>query len=160
MADGSAPLVSTRPTLRIDGQDYPLISDNINLMLMRERAGGLSSLEVQVIDWLSPPGGQAGYGATSGSPLKLGAKLKVYMGPTGSPQEIFDGMITAIEGEVGPDAPPAFTILAEDGLWKARRSRKSATFESMSPADVAKKIASANGLTPQVGDGLDQPVRT
>jgi phage protein D len=127
---------------------------------MRERAGGLSSLEVQVTDWLSPPGGPPGYGATSGSPLKLGAKIKVYMGPTTGPQEIFDGMITAIEGEVGPDAPPSFTILAEDGLWKARRSRKSATFENMSPADVVKKLASANGLTPQVGDGLDQPVRT
>ena len=160
MADGSASIVSTRPTLRIDGQDYPLISANITLMLMREQTGGLSSLEVQVTDWLSPPGGQPGYGATSGSPLKLGAKIKAYVGPTNSPQEIFDGMITAIEGEVGPEAPPAFTILAEDGLWKARRSRKSATFESMSPADVAKKIASANGLTPQVGDGLDQPVRT
>jgi phage protein D len=160
MADGSAPIVSTRPTLRIDGQDFPLISANINLMLMREQAGGLSSLEVQVTDWLSPPGGQAGYGATSGSPLKLGAKIKVYAGATTTPQEIFDGMITAIEGEVGPDAPPSFTILAEDGLWKARRSRKSATFESMSPADVVKKVAQANGLTAQVGDGLDQPVRT
>jgi phage protein D len=161
MADGSATtLHSSRPTLRIDGQEYPLVSANINLMLMRERAGGLSSLEVQVTDWLSPPGGPAGYGATSGSPLKLGAKIKVYSGPDSNPQEIFDGMVTAIEGEVGPDAPPSFTVLAEDGLWKARRSRKSATFESMSPADVVKKVAQANGLTPQVGDGLDQPVRT
>jgi uncharacterized protein len=161
MADGSsAPLISTRPTLRIDGQDYPLISANINLLMMREQTGGLSNLEVQVTDWLSPPGGAAGYGATSGSPLKLGAKIKVYCGPTNAPQEIFDGMVTAIEGEVGPGAPPSFTILAEDGLWKARRSRKSRTFDAMSPADVVKKVAADNGLTPQVGDGLDQPVRT
>ncbi len=160
MADGDVSFVSARPTVRIDGQDYPLISANIGRMLMREQAGGLSSLELSVTDWLSPPDGPAGYGATSGSPLKLGAKIKLYSGPASAPQEIFDGTVTAIEGEVGPDTPPIFTILAEDRLWKARRTRKCRTLENMSPADVVKKIAADCGLTPQVGDGLDQPVRT
>src|SRR5262249_45544987 len=138
MADGDITLVSARPTVRIDGQDYPLISANIDRMLVREQTGGLSTPELRAAHWLLPPGGPAGYGATSGSPLKLGAKLKLYSGPASAPQEIFDGMVTAIEGEVSPDAPPSFTILAEDGLWKARRTRKSRTLDSMSPADVAK----------------------
>ncbi len=160
MADGDFKILSATPTLRVDGQDYPLLSPNISRLSMRERQGGLSSLDLTLVDWLSPADGPAGYGATAGSPLKLGAKIKVYAGETTGPQEIFDGMITGIEGESGPDGPPAFTVLAEDGLWKARRTRKSRTFVDSSPADIVRAVAGEIGMTPEVRDGLDQPVRT
>lgn len=159
MADGSVQLVSARPTIRVGEQAFPLLSANITRMRMTEAAGGLSSIEITFTDWLSHPDGTAGYGATSGSPLKLGAKIKVYAGATSQPQEIFSGMITAIEGEVGGSSPPTFTILAEDGLWKARKTRRTRTFEDAAPADIARRIAQDHGLTPEIRDGLDQPVR-
>jgi len=160
VADGNVQFFSATPTVRIDGQAYPLLPPNISRMRMRETSGGLSSLELCVVDWLSPEGGSAGYGATRNSPLKLGAKIKLYTGAASQPQEIFDGTITAIEGEAGPDGPPTFTVLAEDALWKARRARNSRTFEASSPADLVRRIASDHGLTPEVRDGLDQPIRT
>lgn len=160
MADGDIRLVSARPTIRVDGQEFPLLSSNIVRMRMREAAGGMSSLELCFVDWLSQEDGGASYGATSGSPLKLGARIKLYAGEALGPQEIFDGLITALEGEAGTDGPPTFTILAEDPLWKARRARKSRTFEDMSPADLVSRIAGDHGLTPKARDGLDQPVRT
>jgi len=160
MADGDVRLITARPTIRIAGVDYPLLSANIERMAMREGPGGLSSLELTFTDWLSQPDGTAGYGATGGSPLKLGAQIKVFAGETTGPQTIFEGMITAIEGEAGVTSPPSFTILAEDALWKARRLRKSRTFDNASPADLVRAIASDCGLTPDVRDGLDKPSRT
>jgi phage protein D len=162
MADGevTTTLISARPTVRIEGQAFPLLSSNIVRMRMRERAGGMSSLELCFVDWLSREDGEAGYGATAGSPLKLGAGIMLYAGAATGPQEIFDGFITALEGEVGTGGPPTFTILAEDALWKARRARRSRTFEDLSPADLVRRIAGDHGMTPKVRDGLDQPVRT
>lgn len=159
MADGDVRLVSARPTIRINETEYPLLSANIERMRMREAVGGLSTLELAFTDWLSQPDGSAGYGATSGSPLQLGAKIKLYAGAQMGPQEIFAGAITALEAEVGTEAAPAFVILAEDALFTARRMRKSRTFEDQSPADVVRTIASGIGLTPEIRE-LEAPIRT
>lgn len=150
--------VSTRPTVRVDGQSLPLLSANLVRMKMYETLGGMSSLELSVTDILSYADGTSGYGATAASPLKLGASIKVFVGDTRTPQEIFDGGITAIEAEAGPDTPPIFTILAEDRLFTARRSRRTRTFEKMSPADVMRAISADHGLTLDVDDKLSSPV--
>lgn len=150
--------ISTRPTVRIGGQSLPLLSANLTKMKLVEALGGLSSLELSVTDILSYADGTSGYGATGSSPLKLGASVKIFVGNTREPQEIFDGGITAIEAEAGPDIPPTFTILAEDRLFTARRSRRTRTFEAASPADVMKSVAADHGLTPEFGDGFETPI--
>ena len=108
---------TARPTVRIAGQALPLLSANIARMAVRERQGGLSSLELALYDVLSFGDGSAGYGATAGSPLQLGVDIAIYAGDTESPQEIFHGTVTAIEAEAGPHTSPLFTMLAEDRLW-------------------------------------------
>jgi uncharacterized protein len=150
--------ISIRPTVRIGGQSLPLLSANLTKMKLVEALGGLSSLELSVTDILSYPDGTAGFGATASSPLKLGASIKIFVGDTREPQEIFDGGITAIEAEAGPDTPPIFTVLAEDRLFTARRSRRTRTFDAVSPADVIKSVATEHGLTLEFGDGFDSPI--
>ena len=149
---------SARPTVRVAGQALPLLSANIARMAMREQQGGLASLELVLYDVLSFGDGSAGYGATAASPLQLGSEIAIYAGATTVPQEIFKGTVTAIEAEAGPHTSPLFTMLAEDRLWKARRTRKSRVFEQSSPADVTRRIAGDHGLTPEIRDGLDRPV--
>lgn len=158
--DDPSTAFSARPTVRIEGQSLPLLSANLVRLKVREMMGGMTSLELVINDTLSFSDGTAGYGATAASPLKLGAGIKIFVGETTAPQEIFDGGITAIESEVGPDISPQFTVLAEDRLFTARRSRRTRTFEKQSPADVAKAIAADHGLTPEVGDGFDTPAVT
>src|SRR5260221_8536319 len=158
--DETLRVISARPTIRLDGQELPLLTQNIVKLRMREAMGGLSTLELVLVDILSHPDGHADYGATAESPLKLGAALKVYMGESAEPQEIFDGFVTAMEAEVGPSSAPTFTLLAEDRLFKARKTRRSRTFEDMSPADIVRAIAGDYGLTPEVRDGLDAPTAT
>jgi phage protein D len=50
-----------------------------------------------------------------------------------------------------------FTVLAEDALQKARRSRRSATYVNMTPADVVRSIVEKLGLKVNIRDGLDAP---
>lgn len=127
-------------------------------MKLVETLGGLSSLELSATDIISFANGTSGYGATASSPLKLGASIKIFSGDTRQPQEIFDGGITAIEAEAGPDTAPLFTILAEDRLFTARRSRRTRTFEALSPADVITAVAADHGLTPEFGEGFALPI--
>lgn len=151
--------VTSRPTVIIGGQKLPLLSANLAHFKMREALGGMSSLELSVYDLLSFPDG-SGFGATDTSPLRLGAEIKIYMGDTREPQEIFDGVVTAIEAEAGPHSTRLFTLLAEDRLFKLRRKRRSRTFDDLSPADVIRTIAQDHGLRAEVGDNLDSPVTT
>lgn len=153
-------VVSARPTIRLDGMELPLLTENISRLRMREAVGSLSSLELVIYDILSFPDGRAGYGATAESPVELGAGIKVYMGETDEPQEVFDGHVTAIEAEVGPSTAPLFTLLAEDRLFRARKTRRSRTFDEVSPADIVRTIAADHGLTPEIRDGLDAPTGT
>ena len=74
--------------------------------------------------------------------------------------EVFDGHVTALEAEVGPSTAPLFTLLAEDRLFKARKTRRSRTFDEVTPADIVRTIAGDHGLTPEVRDGLDAPTGT
>lgn len=158
--DAPGATYSGLPAIRIAGQMLPAVIPNIARMAMREQPGGLSSLELVLNDVLSFADGTAGYGATAQSPLQLGAAIEVGMTSEADqpPQQLFKGTVTAIEAEAGPETSPLFTLLAEDALWKARKTRKARVFEQQSPADIARAIAADHGLRPEIRDGLDRPL--
>lgn len=153
------PLYATSPTIEFGGQSYPLIQQNLIQMRMREGLGGLSSLELSFIDSVEE-GGTSHYASGPGSPLELGAGVRVFAGPheVGAP-EIFDGQVTALEGEISEGEPPLITVLAEDRLFPARRRRRTRLFEQQKLGDVISSIASDYGLTPEIRDGTDQTTR-
>lgn len=159
MPDAGVNLYSARPTLRVDGQQDPRVDEQVVEMRMREQLGGLSSLEVRLIDSVSGQGVEK-FGFGDERTFKLGAEIRLYGGSVTGPQEIFRGRVSALAAELAPNAPPMFTVLAEDALQKARRTRRSATFEANSPADVVRAVAGKLGLTVDVGAGLDQPLAT
>lgn len=153
------PLHATSPTIEIGGQSYPLVQRNLVRMRMREGLGGLSSLELCLTDTIED-GGTSHYAAGAGSPLELGAGIRVFAGPheIGAP-EIFDGQVTAVEAEVREGLPPLFTVLAEDRLFPARRRRRTRFYEEMKLADVVIRVARDFGLTVEARQGLDETVR-
>ena len=153
------PLFATAPTIEVGGQSYPLLQANLVTMIMREALGGLSSLELSFIDSVQD-GGASHYAAGPGSPLELGAGVRVFAGAheQGAP-EIFDGQITAVEGEIRDGQPPLFTVLAEDRLFPLRRKRRTVLFEDKSLGDVITKVCSDHHLTAQVREGVDAAAR-
>lgn len=153
--DDPPAIYSTLPTVEIDGQSYPVLSRNIVAVRMDEALGGLASLELTVTDWVARPDGTAGHGADSGSPLVLGAGLRVFLGPAGVlASEVFDGQITAVECETRAAEPPLLTVTAEDRLFSARRRRRSKLFADKTIAQIVEAIAGDHHLTAEVREGL------
>jgi phage protein D len=136
-----------------------MLATNLERMRMREALGGLSSMELAFVDSIATDSG-CDFAANSGSPLQLGAGVRVFAGAaTTGAGEIFDGQVTAIECEICQGAPPLFTVLAEDRLFPARRRRRTRLFEAMSLGDVVGELASDFGLTPEVREGVDTTAR-
>lgn len=155
----SDPLFATSPTIEINGQTYPLVQQNLVALRLREALGGLASLELSLVDTVED-GGSSHYAAGTGSPLELGAGIRVFAGAheVGAP-EIFDGQVTAVEAEIREGQPPLFTVLAEDRLFPARRRRRTHLFENLALGDVISEIAGDHGLTPEVRQGVDTTAR-
>lgn len=143
-------LYSARPTVRIDSEEYPKVSELILAMEMIEREGGMSALELRVSNVASDPAGSADLAFEDNKILKLGAKIQIYCGDETAPQEVFQGLITALEAEFPEQSPPELVVLAEDVFQQARMTRRTKIHEEVSIADLAKSLASQLNLTPIV----------
>jgi phage protein D len=143
-------LYSARPTVRIDEQAYPKVTELLLGMEITEREGGLSALELRVSNVASDPEGGADFAFESGSILKLGAAITIYSGDEISPTEIFRGRITGLEADFPQGGPPELVVLAEDVFQQARMTRRTVTHEDTTISQLASDLASAVGLTPVV----------
>lgn len=150
-------LYSARPTLRVDGQDDPRTSANLQSLTMQEQEGGLSSLEIAFGAIGRRDDGGVGFLFEDEQLVKFGARLQVYAGEAAAPTAIFDGLVSAIELAMDAEGPPRLVAWAEDKLAKARLERRSATYENQSLADIVGAVASRHGLTPRV-TGLTEPL--
>jgi phage protein D len=148
-----------RPTIRVDSQEYPEVSELIVSMEMTESEGGLSSLELRVSNFASDSRGGADFAFEDDRVLKLGAKIGVYTGDENSPQQIFQGTITGLEAEFPSDGSPELLVLAEDAFQLARMHRRTKVHDNVTLADLAQQVASAVGLTPKV-TGLTDNIGT
>jgi phage protein D len=146
---------TAHPTLRIDGQDSELVSGLTQSMEMREQEGGLSSLELVLVNQGLRGDGSVGPIFEDEALIKLGSEIKVYAGEAGAPTEIFKGLASAIELAMDSEGPPRLIVQAEDGAQKARLQRRTRVHERQSLADIARGLAGGMGLTPVIS-GLDE----
>ncbi len=150
---------SAQPTVRINAQEYPKVSESILAMEMVEQDGGMSALELRLSNVVSDPNGGANLAFEDNQILKLGATIALYAGDATAPQEIFQGAITGLEIDFPESGPPDLTILAEDVFQRARMARQSKVHTDVSIADLARQLASQLSLTPVI-TGLTQPIGT
>ena len=154
----SAVYVAT-PTVKVDSQDAPKANQLLLGMEMTETEGGMSAMELRFSNVASDPQGSADLAFEDDSLLKLGAKIAVYCGAASSQQEIFQGLITGIEGDFPRGSPPELVVLAEDVFQQARMARRTKLHEDVTIADLAQQLASQLSLTPQV-TGLTENIGT
>jgi phage protein D len=153
---------SARPTVRVDTQEYPKVSELILALEMTEREGGLSALEMRISNIASDPGGSADLAFEDNQILKLGAKIAIYSGDQTAPKEIFQGMITGLEGDFREDAPPELVVLAEDVFQQSRMARRTKVHDNVSISDLARDLAGKLSLNPVVTgyrDGIGTQVQ-
>jgi len=141
---------SATPTVRVDGQAHDSLRLLLHSMEMREREGGMSSLELRFGNVASMEGGAARFAFEDGRILKLGAEIACYAGDERSPKEIFRGKITGLEGEFVERQPAELVVLAEDAFQAARMARRTKVYDNATVASLARTVASNLGLTPVI----------
>ena len=145
-----------RPTIRIDGQEYAMVRELLTGMDLLETEGGMSQLQLRFTNFKSRERGRATFAFEDNQILKLGAAVAVYTGPEGQPQEIFRGLVTALEGHY-TEGPPELVLLAEDAFQRARLDRRTKTHTQLTIKQLADDIARRCSLT-LVIDGFTDPI--
>jgi phage protein D len=141
---------SARPTVRVDGQEYPLINELLISMELTEHEGGMSALELRLSNLASDTRNEADLAFEGGDILKLGTAIALYAGDQIAPQEIFRGTITGLEADFPEAGGPELVVLAEDPFQRARMRRRTTIYDEASIAGVARELARTLNLTPVV----------
>ena len=140
---------SARPTIEIDRTPLERVALGLLALSMHESDEGLAALELRLANWASTPEG-AEQAFDAGSPIALGAGVRVFVGASGEQSLVFSGRISAIEAQVGQDTPPTIMVRAEDRLFAGRLQRRSRVYEDMSLNDLTRQVASQLGLNVNV----------
>ena len=141
---------SARPTVRINTQEYPLVSELVVAMEMTEQEGGMSALELRLSNIASDSNGGAAFAFEDDRILKLGATIALYGGDETAPQEIFQGKITGLEIDFPESGAPELVVLAEDVFQQARMARRTQVYNNVTIASLAQQFASRFNLTPVI----------
>jgi phage protein D len=141
---------SARPTVRVDTQAYPIVSELITGLELTESEGGMSALELRLTNIASNTEGGASLPFEDDRILRLGASLAVYSGDENDPQEIFRGKITGLEVAFSHDSTPELVVLAEDIFQQARMERRTKVYDNARLADLARALAGRLSLRPVI----------
>jgi phage protein D len=147
---GTNPLLyPARPTLRIDGEVQPALSDALLGLSADETVDGVYRAEAKFGAWGTVEG-EAGLLFTDRELLDFGRELRIEVGEGTGAARLFTGRIMALEALYPADGPPQLAILAEDALQELRMTRRSRVFEDQDDAAIFRTLAQDHGLTPEI----------
>lgn len=136
---------SARPTIQIDGREYPALSSGLLALVIEENSSGLYRCEAQFGNWGTIQN-RVDFLYFDRSTLDFGKRITIKKGTS----SLFDGRISGLEANFPDGEPPQFTVLAEDRMQDLRMTRRTRTFPDMSDRDLINRIASDHGLTAQI----------
>jgi len=87
-----------------------------------------------------------------GPQFKEGIKLEVKLGYDDNVVSLIKGEVTTLEPEFNEGEAPTLKVEGYDSLHRFRRGRKTKSYLKQKDSDIARKIASALGLSAQVED--------
>lgn len=141
---------STLPAFTVGGQLQSAMARDVTLVRIEEDIDGLSRLEARFIAIGPVDSGESqGINWLDGRVLDFGKALRVGMGPSTAPVDLFDGKVSALELSMDAGRAPEVSCLAEDGLMDLRMTRRFKTYEQVSDADLLQQIAAQHGLSAQ-----------
>ncbi|MFI9386611.1 phage late control D family protein [Kutzneria sp. NPDC052558] len=135
------------PVFTVDGAVAGELARDCIRLEVEEGLEGLRTLHAHFL--------AAGPGATGpeermlyldGKTLDFGKTVAVTVGPGTDQRYAFEGVISAIEAVYADTEPPVVVVHAEDALMKLRMTRRSRTYQNVSDADLAERIAAEHGL--------------
>lgn len=142
---------SQAPVFTVAGEVKGELARDLGLLEVEETTAGLKTLRAAFGNWGPRPGSpDPGFRYLDGAILDFGKKLEVSVGPQNESRIIFSGLISALEARLEEGGEPQMVAHAEDRLMDLRMTRRFKTYEEKSDADIARDIASANGLQADV----------
>jgi len=139
------PLFNTRPTIQIDGQDQPALSQGLLRLACVENISGTGECEAIFDNW-GVVGTGIGYLYFDRRLLDHGKALQVKSGP----RTVFDGVIVGVEAQFPEGQPPAIKVLAAALPATLRSMPRTRTFNNLTDAALFTQIATEHGLTPDI----------
>ncbi len=146
MPDPGHAIHAARPRLDVAGASQPRLEQGMSRMEIVETIHGLYRCEAEFINWGGSGGGTPSFLYFDRALLDFGKTFAVKL----DSDLLFDGRIMALEGSFPAGAPPLITVLAEDRFQDLRMTRRTRSFEDVTDADIARRIAGDHGLTVDV----------
>jgi phage protein D len=140
---------ASTPTLKVDGTANASLAVTLQSLLVEETTLGLFRCEATFSNW-GTKDDHADFLLFDRRTLDFGKELSIEFGPPGSQSQVFKGRVAGMEAHYPSGSEPLLTVLAEDRFQDLRMERRTRSFENMSDSDVFSRIASQQGLTPQV----------
>ncbi len=132
----------------MDGAENTGLAGNLLELTIVARAGEPCRCNARFVNW-GPASGGTGFLYFDRALLDFGKNFAVTIGATGA-ATLFDGRIFGLEAGFPEGAPADIAVLAADRLEDLRMLRRTRSFEDVSDADVARRIAGDHGLTADV----------
>jgi phage protein D len=145
MTDTGVRIQPARPTVAVGGRADASLAGGLLDLRIHEAADGLSSCEARFGNW-GTKDNQVTFLYFDRRTLDFGKDIRVSVGD----HTLFDGRISALEGQFPQGESPSLVVLAEDRYQDLRMTRRTRTFADASDADVMRQVASDHGLTGDV----------
>ncbi|WP_255768580.1 phage late control D family protein [Pseudarthrobacter sulfonivorans] len=140
-------LAAVSPVFTVNGELIPSLARDCVRLEVAEGSEGLRTLQatfVAVGPGASGPPARMLY--LDGSALDFGKSVDVALGPPGTQRTVFEGTISGIEAVFLDSEPPRVVVYAEDALMRLRMTRRMRTYQNVTDADLAHRIAAEHGL--------------
>jgi phage protein D len=141
----AAPVRAARPTIAVDGQDQPQLSDGLLGLSVVESTAGLYRCEAMFGNW-GAVDGRIDYVYFDRRTLDFGNTFKVVY----ENEVMFEGRIMALEALFPETGLRSITVLAEDRFQDLRMTRRTRTFVDVTDDDVFRQIAGNHGLSAEL----------
>lgn len=137
----SAAIRVSRPQFYLAGREDIVLGQGLLRMSVCETVQGLYHCEACFGNW-GPKGNAIDFLYFDRKTLDFGTPIQIKV----DDNKLFDGRISALEGDFGEGVPPEIAVLLEDRFEDMRMTRRTRTFENVSDSDVMTRIASDYGL--------------
>lgn len=148
-------LYSARPGILIDERYLDKVNNALLEMDFREEENAMSSLALRMQNIASDEQGGADFAFEQEEEFFLGSKITIMAGDEEAQQELFSGVITALEAVFSEESAPELLVLAEDVLQSARMATRTKTYDSQNVSALVNDVTSQLGLNVNV-NGLSE----
>lgn len=138
-------IISATPVIALDGADDPSLAAGLLSLVVAEDTGGLYRCEATFENWAGAES-SPDYVYFDRRKFDFGKGFQVKL----AGDTLFDGRITALEGQFHDRGARSLCVLAEDRFQDLRMTRRTRTFEDTTDSAVFSRIANDHGLTPDI----------